>query len=460
MDFTLAKLSTILGLPIMADAPLSGVAIDSRQVRPGDVFVALPGSKVDGHDYARAAAAAGARALLCEYRPAGMPPGFPVLIVPDSREALLRLAAAMKKEAGFRLAAVAGSAGKTTTKEFAAAILAQRFVVEKTPGNQNSAVGFPMSVVNLSRWPEWMVGEMGMSALGEVSRLSRAFEPDVAAITLIAAEHLEFLFSLDNVARANAEILEGLKTDGVFVVNGDDSRIVAMAAAHSGRTLRFGVGHEAEVGAEQLVSSESGSRFLLRTPSGSADVVLSLPGGHQVANFVAAAAVAIAAGASPDDCAAAAPTLKAAPHRGELHRHPSGAIFYDDCYNASPPSMRAALDTLRLLKGTRKIAVLGDMLELGQDALWWHQETGRYLVGRADFLVCVGQRASAIGEGANEEGLPPESVQRVESAEEAAAFLSPMLAAGDVVLFKASRGVGLERVVSTLLGRSSRRLRI
>src|SRR5262249_44236114 len=363
--------------------------------------------------YARAAAAAGARALLGEYRPAGLPPGYPVLIVPDSRAALLKLASAMKKEAGFRLAAIAGSAGKTTTTEVSAGILSQRFVVEKTPGNQNSAIGFPMSVVNLSRWPEWMVGEMGMSALGEVSRLSRAFEPDVAAITLIAAEHLEFLFSLDNVARANAEILEGLKTDGVFVVNADDARVLSMAAGHSGRTLRFGIGHEADVMAEQIVSADSGSRFQLKTPGGSVEVALPLPGMHQVSNFVAAAAVAVASGATPEHCAAAAQQLKPAPHRGELHRHSSGALFYDDSYNASPPSMRAALETLKVLKGTRKIAVLGDMLELGTDALWWHQETGRYVVGRADFLVCVGPRASAIGEGATEEGLPAENVQRV-----------------------------------------------
>jgi UDP-N-acetylmuramoyl-tripeptide--D-alanyl-D-alanine ligase len=200
MNFSLGKLVSVLGLASAADAPLSGVAVDSRQVRPGDLFVALPGAKVDGHDYARDAATAGARAILAERPLAGLPPGYPVIVVPDTHDALLRLASAMKKEAGFRLAAIAGSAGKTTTKEFTAAILAQRFAVEKTPGNQNSAVGFPMSVINLSRWPEWMVGEMGMSAQGEVSRLSRAFEPDVALITLIAAEHLEFLSSLDNVA--------------------------------------------------------------------------------------------------------------------------------------------------------------------------------------------------------------------------------------------------------------------
>lgn len=457
MDFTLAKLGLILDLPPVADAPLSGVAVDSRRVRPGDLFVALRGARVDGHDFAREAAAAGARALLGERQPSGLPPGFPVLVVPDSREALLRLAATLKKEAGFRLAAIAGSAGKTTTKEFAAAILAQRFAVEKTPGNQNSAIGFPMSIVNLSRYPEWMVGEMGMSALGEVSRLSRAFEPSVAAITLIAAEHLEFLLSLDNVARANAEILEGLKSDGVFVANSDDSRVAALAAAHSGRVLRFG--RSADVCAEEIVASDSGSRFRLNTPAGACEVVLPVPGMHQVSNFLAASAVALACGVEAEDCAAAAAGLKAAPHRGEIHRHPSGARLYDDAYNASPPSMRAALESLKLLGGVRRIAVLGDMLELGPEDLWWHEETGRYAAGRVDYLICVGARARAIGDGAAQEGLASECVQSVATPEEAASILAPMLAEGDVVLFKASRGVGLERAVMALLGRSSRAAR-
>ena len=159
MDFTLSKLASILGVEASGEALLSGVAVDSRRVRPGDLFVALRGARVDGHAFARDAAAAGARAVLAQQVPENLPPGYPVVRVPDSRRALLQLAGVMKKEAGFRLAAVGGSAGKTTTKEFAAAILSGRFAVEKTPGNQNSAVGFPMSIVNLTRWPEWMVGE-------------------------------------------------------------------------------------------------------------------------------------------------------------------------------------------------------------------------------------------------------------------------------------------------------------
>src|SRR5215472_12495909 len=302
MDFTLSKLASILGVEASGEAMLSGVAVDSRRVRPGDLFVALRGARVDGHDFARDAAAAGARALLAERAPENLPPGYPVVRVADSRLALLQFAGAMKKEAGFQLAAVGGSAGKTTTKEFAAAILSERFAVEKTPGNQNSAVGFPMSIVNLTRWPEWMVGEMGMSAVGEISLLSKTFEPDAACITLIAAEHLEFLGSLDNVAKANGEILEGLKPSGVFVVNDDDARVSALADAFSGTKLRYGRTAFADVTVENVEDLGSESRFRLRAPSGSAEIRLPLPGAHQVSNFLAASALAIACGADPADC--------------------------------------------------------------------------------------------------------------------------------------------------------------
>jgi len=457
MNFTLSKAASLTGGavdPPGAEVELSGVALDSRKARPGDLFVATEGERADGHDFIGAAAAAGARAALASRRPEGLSADFPILQVTDPKEGLLDLASELKRRAGFRLAAVAGSIGKTTTKEFAAAILGKRFAVEKTPGNQNSALGFPMSVVNLPRTPEWMVGEMGMSALGEVSRLSRAFEPDVATVTRIAIEHLEFLGSLDAVAAANGEILEGLKADGVFVSNADDPRVTALASHHPGPKLSFGLESPADVTAEAVATSESGATFRLRTPSGGAEIALPLPGLHQVANFVAAAAVAIAAGATAEDCAEAAPDLAPAAHRGELLHHASGALLYDDAYNASPPSMRAALDTLKLLPGRRKIAVLGDMLELGPEDRWFHRETGRYAMGRADRLLCVGPRGREIGEGAVEAGFPAAAVETAKNPEEAAGLLAPTLSEGDTVLFKASRGIGLDRAVRILIAES------
>jgi UDP-N-acetylmuramoyl-tripeptide--D-alanyl-D-alanine ligase len=450
--FTLAGMAAVVGAPASGEADLTGVAVDSRSVRPGDLFVAIRGARVDGHDYAAEAASRGARALLGERRPETLPPGFPTLLVAHPVRALQQFASAVKRRAGFRLAAITGSVGKTTTKDFAAAILARRFSVAKTPGNQNSQIGFPMSILNMPREPEWMVGEMGLSEPGDLSRLSRVFEPDVAAILLIGPAHLEFFPSVDAIAEAKAEILEGLKPGGTFVANADDPRVEWIAARHRGRVVRFGRSARADVTAEDVAVGGEGSRFRLKTPAGQASVALPVPGPHQVVNFLAAAAIAFAIGVAPADCAVAAGELRAAPHRGERRQHASGALLFDDAYNANPSSVRAALETLAALPARRRIAVLGDMLELGGEEARWHRETGAAVVGRADLLVCVGSRAAAFGEGAIAAGFPAGRVERVASAEEAARLLAPMLAAGDAVLFKASRGIGLERAVAALAG--------
>jgi UDP-N-acetylmuramoyl-tripeptide--D-alanyl-D-alanine ligase len=455
MRFTLDDLAAAAGARAHGAASLSGVAVDSRQVAPGDLFVAIRGARVDGHDFAREAFARGAKALLGERLPADLPPETPSVLVEKPVEALQRLAAALKRAAGFRLAAITGSAGKTTTKDFAAAMLARRLEVEKTPGNQNSQIGFAMSIVNLRRTPEWMVGEMGLSEKGDLSRLSRAFEPDVAAILLVAAAHLQYFASVDAIADAKAEILEGLKPGGAFVANADDPRVAALAARHRGRLRVVGFGRfesspGADVTARDVVAEEGGSRFRLSTPAGEAPVRLPVVGPHQVMNFLAAAAIAFVVGLTPSDCAEAAGELRAAAHRGEWRRHASGARLYDDSYNANPSSMRAALDTLAAVPARRRIAVLGDMLELGPDEERWHLEAGRSVPGRADLLVCVGALARALGEGAAEAGLPRAAIRHAASADEAAPMLAGILAEGDVALFKASRGIGLDRAVAAL----------
>ena len=454
MRFTLDDVAAAAGAPAEGSAALSGVAVDSRRVRPADLFVAIRGERVDGHDFARDAAARGAGALLGERRPEGLPTGFPAVIAPRSVEALLRLGAAAKKAAGFRLAAITGSSGKTTTKDFTAAILARRFAVEKTPGNQNSQIGFPMSVMNLPRTPAWMVGEMGLSEPGNLATLSHAFEPEVAAILLVAPAHLQFFASVDAIADGKAEILEGLKPGGTFVANADDPRVAAIAARHRGRVVRFGRGAGADVTAREVRPEPDGSRFVLKTPEGEARVRLPVAGPHQVANFLAAAAIGFAVGVPPAECAAASAEMRPAAHRGELARHASGALLYDDAYNANPASMRAALETLALLPARRRIAVLGDMLELGADEERWHREVGAAVFGRADLLVGVGPRGGLYGEGAVAAGLPEDAVRRVASPEDAAAYLAGVLASGDAVLFKASRGIGLERAVAALAGKA------
>jgi len=456
MRFTLSSLAAASGARLEGAADgvaLTGVAVDSRNVREGNLFVAIRGARVDGHEFAVQAAGRGARALLAERVPDGLPAGFPVAVAPKPIEALQRLASAERKRMGFRLAAITGSAGKTTTKDFTAAILGRQFAVEKTPGSQNSQIGFSMSVLNLPREPEWMVGEMGLSEPGELSRLSRAFEPDVAALLLVAPAHLEFFPSVDAIAEAKAEILEGLRPGGAFVANADDFRVERIAARQTaaGPVIRFGVSPKADVRASGVAREPGGgTRFQLETPAGAAAVRLPLPGAHQVANFLAAAAIAFAVGLSAEDSAAAAADLRPAAHRGEWRRHASGARLYDDAYNANPSSMRAALETLGAQDAKRRIAVLGDMLQLGADEAEWHRDVGRLVPGRADRLICVGERARWIGEGAVEAGLAPAFVERAGDAVEAAELLAGSLEAGDVVLFKASRGVGLERAVEAL----------
>jgi UDP-N-acetylmuramoyl-tripeptide--D-alanyl-D-alanine ligase len=309
-----------------------------------------------------------------------------------------------------------------------------------------------MSVINLSRNPEWMVGEMGLSEPGDLTKLSRAFEPDVAAILLVAPAHLQFFGSIDEVASAKAEILDGLKPGGTLVANADDPRVAAIAERFTGRVLRFGRTARSDVTASRIEPTPDGSRFTLRTPGGEAPVDLPVQGQHQVDNFLAAAAIGSAVGVGASECAAAAADLHPAAHRGELSRHSSGALLYDDAYNANPSSVKAALETLEFLPGTRRIAVLGDMLELGPDEERWHREAGAQVIGRADVLVCVGPRARWIGEGAIRAGFPAASVSYVGSSEEAAQALRDLLSAGDAVLFKASRGIGLDRAVAILSG--------
>jgi UDP-N-acetylmuramoyl-tripeptide--D-alanyl-D-alanine ligase len=464
VKFTLGELAASVGAGAevhpSADGSteLTGVAVDSRSVRPGDLFVAIRGERVDGHAFAREAAARGAAGLLGERRPEGLPAGFPAVLTPDPVRALQLLAASMKHALGFRLAAITGSAGKTTTKDFTAAILARRLTVEKTPGNQNSQIGFAMSIVNLPRRPEWLVGEMGLSAPGDLSRLSRTFEPDVAALLLVAPAHLQFFPSVDAIAEAKAEILEGLKPGGTFVANSDDPRVEAIAAREgkSGRRIvRFGSAPAADITARDVVAEADGSRFRLRTPSGEAEVRLPLPGPHQVANFLAAAAIAFVVGLLPSDCAEAAAELRPGAHRGEWRRHHSGARIYDDSYNANPASMRAALETLAAVPARRRIAVLGDMLELGPEEETLHRETGAAAARSASLVIAVGERARWIREAAVEAGLPEAAALHASTAEEAAEVLDARLGPGDVVLLKASRGIGLDRTVEALAPASS-----
>jgi UDP-N-acetylmuramoyl-tripeptide--D-alanyl-D-alanine ligase len=439
------------GIAAPADLTFSGVAVDSRRVEEGNLFVALAGARADGHDFVAEAARRGAAAALVGRVPAGIPEGFPLFVVADPLRALQTLAAKKRADERFRLAAVTGSVGKTTTKEMAAAIVARRFRTGKTPGNANSGIGFPMAVLGLPEGLEAVCGEFGMSTRGEIALLSRLFRPEVAAITNVAAAHAQNFASVDEIADAKWEITEGIAPGGTLVYNAADARLLARAKTWDGEAITFGAEGADVVASEISDSGLTGTAFTIAMRGEEDRVRIPAAGRHQVANCLCAAAMALAWGLGPADVTAAMARFSPPDRRGAVHRHASGAQVVDDSYNASPHAMRAAVEALaEAAPAGHRVAVLGEMRELGAGGPRWHHELGEYAASRVDRLVCVGPLAREIGRGAVEAGLPPGNVTCVDRAEQAAAAVAPLIGPGDVVWIKGSRGVGLDALADAL----------
>jgi UDP-N-acetylmuramoyl-tripeptide--D-alanyl-D-alanine ligase len=434
------------------DIAFESVSIDSRTLEPGALFVAIRGPRFDGHDFLAEARARGARAALVE-RDVAAAETLPLVRVADTTRALAQLARHARRAAAVPVVAVTGSVGKTTTKDMAAALLAPLGPVLKTEGNLNNQYGLPLTLLRLDERHRAAVLELGMSAPGEIRALTALAEPDVAVITRIAPVHLEFFPSLEAIADAKAEILEGLRPGGTAVLNGDDMHLQRIGARFHGRTLWFGHDRRFDVSAERWRGTAFGMRFELRIAGRALDVALPLPGPHFVENFLAAAAAAHALGVSLDAIAEAASTLAPARHRGELLRLAEGVHLLDDCYNSSPAALEAAIVALGLVPGQRRVAVLGDMLELGPTAPDLHRQAGRSLVGRVDVVVGVGPLAAELVEGARAAGFPAEALCHLADADAAAHAVAGLASPGDALLVKGSRGVHLERVVDALAAR-------
>ena len=462
---------------VAGEIAFTGVSIDSRTTPPGALFVAVRGPRFDGHDFLAEAAGRGARAALV-HRDAAAPAGFPRVRVADTTRGLADLARHVRREAALPVVAVTGSVGKTTTKDMTAHLLATRGPVLKTEGNLNNQYGLPLTLLRLAPGHTAAVLEMGMSAPGEIRALSTLAEPDVATITRIAPVHLEFFPSVDAIADAKAEILEGLRPGGTAVLNGDDPRVRVIGERFSGRVVWFGRGRRFEVSAENERMEEgpangpssgpSGERtratrasrgsgggmtFDLRVAGRSVAVAMPLAGPHFVTSFLAAAAAAHVLGIPLEAMAEAATSLRPARHRGEVRRLGERVMLLDDSYNSSPEALEAAVVALSLLPGERRVAVLGDMLELGPTGPALHRERGRALAGRVDAVVGVGPLAGEIVEGAREAGLPAASLHHFATASETAEALVRLVRPGDAVLVKASRAVRLEAVVDALAAR-------
>ncbi|HEY0444292.1 MAG TPA: UDP-N-acetylmuramoyl-tripeptide--D-alanyl-D-alanine ligase [Candidatus Limnocylindrales bacterium] len=451
--FTADEVARITGgrLLTRSDRPIRGAAVDSRVVADGEVFVALPGERTDGHAFVDAAVARGASAVIVTRNPADLASlgEVSVVRVGDALAALHALAAAWRSRFDPLVVGVTGSIAKTSTKEAIAAVLSARLRVLKNEGNQNNEVGLPLTVLRMAPEHEAAVLEMGMYAGGEIADLAAIARPRIGVVTAIQPVHLSRMGSLDAIEQAKGELLEALPQDGTAILNADDARVRGMGHRTSARSVTYGFAADADVAAEGVASAGvDGMRFVLRTAAGRRAIEVPTLGRLAVHNALAGAAVGLAAGLSLDDIAAGLARGWAAPHRAQLVRA-GGATIVDDSYNASPASVLAALELVAGLPG-RKVAVLGEMLELGEGHESGHRSTGEEAARVVELLIVVGRGAAAIAAGAREAGLAADRVIEVPDRDAARDALRPRVRDGDVILVKASRGVELDLLVDAL----------
>ena len=434
----------------------SGVSIDSRTVRAGELYVGIRGEKFDGADFAAAAAKAGAAGVVVPNgrgRAVGVEGGV-VIEVADTTVALQALANATRKASGTKVVAITGSAGKTTTKEITAEFLGTTYRVIRNRGNLNNHIGLPLSLMELTAKPDVAVVELGMNHAGEISTLVRIAEPDVRVWTNVGEAHLGFFASVEAIADAKAEILEGANSESVLVANGDDPLVASRARRFAGRVMTFGLNRISDVRAENVVERGiDGTSARVTTPKGSFDLTTPLIGRGNLANILAATAVGVHFDVPLSAMAECAGTLKAAHHRGDVLRLGKGVVVIDDSYNANPTATRRAIEVLLSSKTSgRRVAVIGEMLELGDHGEQLHTQVGEAAANAGvDKLVAIGgHNAVAAAVAAIMAGLPRDRAHYFKSSDEAANAFASFVQPGDLVLVKGSRGIRTDLVVDRL----------
>ena len=437
--------------------------VDSRLAEKGSLFIALRGEDGDGHDYVKDAFQRGAKAALVEKEIEGYPvakdasslPSSPepfCILVEDSLHALQDLAAYWRRRFDLRVIGVTGSTGKTTAKETIWSVLRKAFPTSKSEANYNNEIGLPLTLLNLDQSYQKVVLEMGMYDLGEIALLAEISQPQVGVITNVSRSHLERLKTLARIAQAKAELVEALPSNGVAILNGDDPRVKAMAQKTEAKVFSYGLSPDCDLWASDIESRGlQGVHFRLHHGEETLHVRIPLLGQHSVHAALAAAAVGLVEGEPWDQIVAGLQDIAA---QLRLIAVPGikGSTIIDDTYNASPASTLAALNLLSDLEG-RKIAVLGDMLELGS-----YEERGHRLVGRraaetVDKLVTVGPRGRIIAEEAQALGMDGDDLFALESNQEAVKVLRRLIASGDLILIKGSRGMKMEEIVAKLGGK-------
>lgn len=457
---SLAEIAEIVGgqphdIPdtsVVVDGP---VVIDSRKVERGSLFAAFVGEQVDGHDYATGAVAAGAVAVL-----ATRPVGVPAIVVTDVVAALGALARHVVERLGVPVVALTGSAGKTSTKDLIAQLMERMGPTIYPAGNLNNEIGLPVTVLRATEETQHLVLEMGARYIGDIRYLTGLVPPRIGLVLNVGTAHIGEFGGREQIAQAKGEMVESLPENGVAVLNADDPLVRAMSSRTKARVLLFGEAPEADVRGENVrLTADGRPAFSLHTPTGCSEVTMRLYGEHHVSNALAAAAVAHELGMPVHEIAevlSEAGTLSR--WRMEVTERPDGVTFVNDAYNANPESMRAALRALAAMgRGRRTWAVLGEMAELGDESLSEHDAVGRLAVRlNVSKLVAVGGReASWLQLGAYNEGSWGEESVHVSDAQAAVDLLRSELRPGDVVLVKASRSVGLEKVVQALLENST-----
>jgi UDP-N-acetylmuramoyl-tripeptide--D-alanyl-D-alanine ligase len=442
-------------------ARVAGVSIDSRTLRRGELFIAIHGPRNDGHDYVAAVLEAGAVATVVAEPVVSRYPGWMqdrCISVPDTLEALHNLARAVRKDWGKKICGITGSVGKTTTKEILAALLGTKLQVLKTAGNFNNEYGLPLTLFRLEETDDVAVLEMGMSFPGELRRLAAIALPEVVIELKVAPAHLLNFSSVDEIALAKRELVEGLRGVGsVAILNADDPRVAAMAAVAPGRVIFYGIEKPAEFTAEEIEDRGAlGSSFTLVHKGKRSRLEMSLPGRHVVLNAIAAIAAASLWNVGVAEAQSVLPNMRTPSMRGELVRFTNGFALINDSYNSSPAALQAMIGLLAATPGfRRRILAAGEMRELGLSSPQLHRDGGTFAAktGKIDFVIGVQGDAAQIVEGAVAAGMPRAGARFFATPGEAAEFLAGFVQPDDLLLVKGSRSVKMEKIVEGLLGR-------
>jgi len=438
-----------------------GISTDSRTVAEGELFIALKGARFDGHYYAAEALKKKAGGVLIEEDKVGdiRWNGYrsrAVITVKDTLSALGDIARDWRRKYGTPMVALTGSNGKTTTKEMIAACLETNFPILKTRGNLNNLIGVPLTLLTLTEKERVVVLEMGMNVPGEIRRLTEISEPDVGLITNIQMVHLEGMGSLERLKEEKGELFRGIRRDGTILVNQDDPRVVDLASRYPGQKITFGIEHPADIMAKEIrLHGAGGTSFTLILEGEAMEISLRLLGRHFIPNALSAIAVACLFGVEVNRAKETLENFQPFPMRMEIVPIEGGGTLINDAYNANPSSVELALETLAEAKGKgRAIAVLGDMLELGNFTEEAHQQIGQKVSELSiDLLLAMGEKAPIVVESAIRHGFPMEKARIVESHSEAISLLRQMIQSGDWILVKGSRGMAMEKIVEGLAGR-------